>query len=61
MLVVELRELSLLLQSISLRPDLVSLSQQLADQVENAIWKYGVVNTPDWGDVFAYEVDGKSH
>ena len=58
MLVVEMRKLAELLRNIGTRPDLVKLAEERADIVENAIWKYGTVDTPDWGKVFAYEIDG---
>ncbi|KAH8118709.1 Six-hairpin glycosidase-like protein [Phellopilus nigrolimitatus] len=58
MLVVELRALANLLEKIGTRPDLGSRAFERAQIVEDAIWKYGVVNTADWGKVFAYEIDG---
>ncbi len=58
MLVVEMNGLRSLLHQLGARPDLQLLAQRRATIVENAIWKYGVVNQPDWGEVFAYEVDG---
>ncbi|KAI5116282.1 hypothetical protein M0805_009933 [Coniferiporia weirii] len=58
MLVVELRALADLLKKIDVRPDLASEAIQRAQTVEDAIYKYGVVDSPDWGKVFAYEVDG---
>lgn len=59
MLVAELRGLVDLLAKLGVRPDLMNISRSLAASVEAAIWKYGVVDTPDFGRVFAYEVDGK--
>lgn len=59
MLVAELRGLVDLLAKLGVRPDLMNRSRSLAASVEAAIWKYGVVDTPDFGRVFAYEVDGK--
>lgn len=59
MLVVELNGLRALLHKLGARPDLQFLAQRRAEMVQSAIWKYGVVRQPDWGDVFAYEVDGK--
>ncbi|KLO18061.1 hypothetical protein SCHPADRAFT_919192 [Schizopora paradoxa] len=58
MLVVEMNGLRSLLRKIGARPDLQFLAQRRARIVESAIWKYGIVNHPDWGEVFAYEVDG---
>ena len=59
MLVVEMNALRSLLRKIGARPDLQFLAQRRARIVESAIWKYGIVNHPDWGEVFAYEVDGR--
>lgn len=58
MLVVELKKLADLLERINVRPDLVKQARVWADTVDKAIWKYGVVSTEDWGEVFAYEIDG---
>lgn len=59
MLVVELRELAAMLQDVGVRPDLVSFALTRAKMVEEAVWKYAVVEREPWGKVFAYEVDGK--
>ena len=61
MLVVELRELANLLSSVNLRPDLIAEARRRAGLVQGAIWKYGVINTTSFGEVFAYEVDGKTY
>lgn len=58
MLVKELKELQSLLQTIKMRPDLASMASDRAGTVEAAIWKWGVVNSADYGQVFAYELDG---
>lgn len=58
MLVVEMNGLRSLLHELGARPDLQMLAQHRAKVVESAIWKYGVVRQPDWGEVFAYEIDG---
>lgn len=58
MLVVELRELASLLRQVNMRPDIQSTALARATVVEKAVWKYGTVLTKDFGEVFAYEVDG---
>ncbi|KAF8180772.1 Six-hairpin glycosidase-like protein [Mycena galopus ATCC 62051] len=59
MAVVELRGLAALLKSAgNLRPDIQSAALSRASSVETALLKWGTVITKDWGEVFAYEVDG---
>ncbi|TDL29864.1 hypothetical protein BD410DRAFT_780368 [Rickenella mellea] len=58
MLVVELRELANLLNTVNIRTDLAAKATEQADMVEAALWKWGVVHTAQWGQVFVYEVDG---
>ncbi|KAJ7616584.1 Six-hairpin glycosidase-like protein [Roridomyces roridus] len=58
MAVVELRALAALLKEVGLRPDIQSEATTRASTVEAALWKWGTVLTKDWGEVFAYEVDG---
>ncbi|KAF7339205.1 hypothetical protein MVEN_01997900 [Mycena venus] len=58
MAVVELRGLASLLRSVGLRPDIQATATARASSVETALWKWGTVLTKDWGEVFAYEVDG---
>ncbi|KAJ7021095.1 Six-hairpin glycosidase-like protein [Mycena alexandri] len=58
MAVVELRGLASLLQQLKLRPDIAAEAAARANIVETALWKWGTVLTKDWGEVFAYEVDG---
>lgn len=58
MAVVELRGLASLLKQVNLRPDIQAAANARANTVEAALWKWGTVLTKDWGEVFAYEVDG---
>lgn len=58
MAVVELRGLASLLQELKLRPDIQSTATTTANTVEDSLWKWGTVLTKNWGEVFAYEVDG---
>ncbi|KAJ6571091.1 Six-hairpin glycosidase-like protein [Mycena capillaripes] len=58
MAIVELRGLASLLKQVNLRPDIQTSATARANTVETALWKWGTVLTKDWGEVFAYEVDG---
>ncbi|KAF7342422.1 hypothetical protein MVEN_01831300 [Mycena venus] len=58
MAIVELRGLASLLKQVNLRPDIQATATSRANTVEAALWKWGTVLTKDWGEVFAYEVDG---
>ncbi len=58
MAVVELRGLAALLKELNLRPDIQATATARANTVETALLKFGTVLTKDWGEVFAYEVDG---
>jgi meiotically up-regulated gene 157 (Mug157) protein len=58
MAIVELRGLASLLKQVGLRPDIQAAATKRASSVEAALWKWGTVLTKDWGEVFAYEVDG---
>ncbi|KAJ6452377.1 Six-hairpin glycosidase-like protein [Mycena vitilis] len=58
MAIVELRGLASLLQQVNMRPDIQAAATARANTVETALWKWGTVLTKDWGEVFAYEVDG---
>ncbi|CEG71307.1 hypothetical protein RMATCC62417_07061 [Rhizopus microsporus] len=63
MLSVELGHLAQLLNSSSSRSnskiqEFTSDSLRLSKQIRDAIYKYGIVDHPTYGKVFAYEVDG---
>ncbi|KAJ7793958.1 Six-hairpin glycosidase-like protein [Mycena olivaceomarginata] len=58
MAIVELCGLASLLKQVGLRPDIQAAATKRASSVEAALWKWGTVLTKDWGEVFAYEVDG---
>lgn len=51
---VELKRIS----SIIPDPALSKKAADLSSQIRDAIWKHGIVNHPNFGRVFAYEVDG---
>lgn len=36
-------------------------ANKLAEQIEQGIYKWGVMNHPEYGEIFAYEVDGLGH
>jgi hypothetical protein len=43
------------------RMDMAKLAETLGKQVKAGIEQYGIVDTPDYGRVYAYEVDGLGH
>ena len=46
------------LKELPLERELVEEAAALADEIESGIWKWGVVHHPEYGEIFAYEVDG---
>lgn len=56
--VVSLRQAAEMVQAIHRNTRLVASLQKLADEVSTALQQYAVVNHPQWGRVFAYEVNG---
>lgn len=58
MAVVCLRRTALLLRRLKGRERLAQRAESLASEIEGAIFRCGVVNHPDCGRIFAYEVDG---
>ena len=56
--VVSLRQLAGMLDDLQEAPDLAAHCRALADEVERAVWAYGVVDHPPLGKMYAYEVDG---
>ena len=56
--VASLRRLAEILDAIKKAPELASESRALADEVEAAVKKYGIVDHPKYGKIYAYEVDG---
>jgi len=57
MAVVTLRGLTGIFEKIN-RPDLKNSASQLANEIDEGIKKYGIVEHPEFGKIFAYEVDG---
>jgi len=57
MAVVALRGLIEIFEKIN-RLDLKKSAMQLADEINEGIEKYGIVEHPEFGKIFAYEVDG---
>jgi len=43
------------------RIDMAKRAETLAKQVKVGIERYGIVDTPDYGRIYAYEVDGLGH
>jgi uncharacterized protein len=59
MMSVELRRASEMLKAAAHEPrDAALLLEEHSKRIAKGIWEYGVVDTPMWGRVFAYEVDG---
>lgn len=53
-----LREAAEILTAVNGRPELAARCKALADEVAAALQRYAVVHHPDFGDIYAYEVDG---
>ena len=45
-------------QNLPLEKEIVEEAKALAEQIEEGIYKWGVVRHPEFGEIFAYEVDG---
>lgn len=58
MMAVQLKKTADLVQAANGDSALVSKLQKRGRDLEQAVWKYGVVKHPNFGDVFAFEVDG---
>lgn len=56
--VTSLRKAARILTEVNRRADLASQCADLADEVETALRKYATYNHPDFGTIYAYEVDG---
>lgn len=58
MAVSSLRKAAEILSEVNNDDALANECRALADDVENAIKEYAIVNHPDFGEIFAFEVDG---
>ena len=56
--VTSLRKAAEILQTVNSEKELADECLSLAAEVEEALYKYAVVNHPEFGKIFAYEVDG---
>jgi len=56
--VVSLRQAAEMVETIRLNKDLAAQCRALADEVEHALHEHAIVNHPQGGHIFAYEVDG---
>lgn len=56
--VTSLRKAAEILQTVNSEQELADGCLALADEVEQALYKYAVVEHPVYGKIFAYEVDG---
>lgn len=59
--VVTLRNLAEMVKEFYNEDEFVKNLLSLADEVEAAVKKYAVHNHPEFGDIYAYEVDGYGH
>ena len=53
-----LRKAAEILETVNARTDLAQECRTLADEVEAALHKYATVEHPEYGTIYAYEVDG---
>lgn len=58
MAVASLRHLAEMLDGMKKDPALAKEARSLADEVEAAVKKHGIVKHPKYGEIYAYEVDG---
>ena len=58
MAVTSLRKAAEILETVNGREDLAAECTALAAEVEGALKKYAVVEHPEFGEIYAYEVDG---
>ena len=56
--VTSLRQVAEMLRQLRNNTDLASKCEALASEVEEAIQKYGVIQHPEFGPIYAFEVDG---
>ena len=56
--ITSLRQLAEMMRVIKSKKEFASQLEALADEVEQAIQKYGIIEHPDFGKIYAYEVDG---
>jgi hypothetical protein len=58
MAAVELGHVKRLLKGLPGQSDRAKRAAKLSEEIEAAVWKHGVVEHPQCGKIFAYEVDG---
>lgn len=58
MMSVELKRTADVLQKAGGKKEYIDVLRQLSKQIEQGVWKHGVVSHKAFGDVFAFEVDG---
>jgi meiotically up-regulated gene 157 (Mug157) protein len=56
--VTSLRQAAEILRTVKNNIDLAERCEVLANEVEEAVDKYAVINHPEFGQIYAYEVDG---
>ena len=56
--VTSLRKAAEILETVNSRDDIAGQCRELADEVENALKEYAIYDHPEFGAIYAYEVDG---
>ena len=56
--VTSLRKAAEILETVNSEAEMAADCRALADEVEAALQKYAIVDTPEFGKIYAYEVDG---
>lgn len=56
--VTSLRKAAEILETVNAEEDLAAQCRSLADEVEAALRKYAICHHPEFGDIYAFEVDG---
>ena len=56
--VTSLRKAAEILETVNSEAQMAADCRALADEVEAALMKYAIVDTPEFGKIYAYEVDG---
>lgn len=56
--VTSLRKAAEIMETVNEKPDLAKQCRDLADEVETALGKYAVHEHPEYGKIYAFEVDG---
>lgn len=55
---VELSHIAEMLKEMKVELELAATAQALSDEIRSAIMKHSIVNHPEFGKIYAFEVDG---